>query len=172
MTRRPLASCRPQGHAQGRAPRGAEAAGVLRRFVRGTRGAAAVEFALVVPVLLTLVCAIIDFGRLFFVSASLTAAVRDGARAAAVLPNPLDATQVASVQQRVVAGFQGLGSVAITSGNVTVTTDAPSNGGVVTIVTVRVQNYAFRPITPFASAFGLGTVNLSRTAVFRWERSS
>lgn len=54
---------------------------VLRRR---DRGAAAVEFALVVPMLLLLVFGIIDFGRMLNVKITLTQAAREGARAAAV----------------------------------------------------------------------------------------
>jgi hypothetical protein len=48
------------------------------------RGAAAVEFAIVLVVLLLIIFAIIDFGRLLFVSQSMKAASREGARTAAV----------------------------------------------------------------------------------------
>ncbi|WP_344125586.1 TadE family protein [Luedemannella flava] len=51
---------------------------------RRDRGAAAVEFALVLPVLLILVFGIIDFGRMLNAKITLTQAAREGARAAAV----------------------------------------------------------------------------------------
>lgn len=44
------------------------------------RGAAAVEFALVLPALLLLVLGIIDFGRIFSAQQTLTYAARSGAR--------------------------------------------------------------------------------------------
>jgi len=44
------------------------------------RGAAAVEFALVMPILLLFVLGIIDFGRLWFTQISLSQAAREGAR--------------------------------------------------------------------------------------------
>ncbi|WP_051366588.1 TadE family protein [Hamadaea tsunoensis] len=56
----------------------------LRRV--SDRGASAVEFALVAPVMLLLVFGIIDFGRLFNAQITLTEAAREGARAAAVTP--------------------------------------------------------------------------------------
>ncbi|NMC49141.1 MAG: pilus assembly protein [Desulfovibrio sp.] len=49
------------------------------------RGASVVEMALLLPIFLTVVFGIIDYGRFFFVRASVTAAVADGARTA-VLP--------------------------------------------------------------------------------------
>jgi Flp pilus assembly protein TadG len=48
------------------------------------RGAAVVEFALVVPILLLLVFGIIEFGRLYSIQSSLTAAARNGARVMAL----------------------------------------------------------------------------------------
>jgi Flp pilus assembly protein TadG len=47
-------------------------------------GAAAVEFALVVPVLFLLVFGILDYGRFFFDSVSLRQTAREGARQAVV----------------------------------------------------------------------------------------
>lgn len=44
------------------------------------RGVAAVEFALVLPLLLLLIFSLIDFGRIFFVQVSITSASREGAR--------------------------------------------------------------------------------------------
>ena len=56
-----------------------------RGYGRHDRGAAAVEFALVVPLLLLLVFGIIDYGRFFFDSVSLRQGAREGARQAVVL---------------------------------------------------------------------------------------
>ncbi len=48
------------------------------------RGAVAVEFAFVLPLILMLVFGLIDFGRLLMAQISLTQAVREGVRLAAV----------------------------------------------------------------------------------------
>jgi Flp pilus assembly protein TadG len=48
------------------------------------RGAAAVEFALVMPVLLSLVVGIAEFGRAYNVQATLSGAAREGVRVMAV----------------------------------------------------------------------------------------
>ncbi len=44
------------------------------------RGVAAVEFSLVLPLLLLIVFSLIDFGRIFFVQVSITSASREGVR--------------------------------------------------------------------------------------------
>lgn len=62
----------------------------LRRFTKGkrsTRGATAVEFALVAPVFLLFVLGIIDFGRLFWVKNMMQYATEQTARYAMVTPS-------------------------------------------------------------------------------------
>lgn len=51
---------------------------------RKDRGAAAVEMALLLPILLLIVFGIIDFGRMLNAQISVTEAAREGARAATV----------------------------------------------------------------------------------------
>lgn len=62
------------------------------------RGASAVEMALILPLLLTLVFAVIDYSRFFFIRSTVTAAVADAARLA-VLPGTTDAMIAAAVAQ-------------------------------------------------------------------------
>ena len=50
------------------------------RQLRDQRGAAAVEFAFIVPVLIALVLGIAEFGRAFQVQGTLSAAAREGVR--------------------------------------------------------------------------------------------
>ena len=52
--------------------------------LREQRGAAAVEFALVVPLLIVLVLGIAEFGRAFQVQGTLSAAAREGVRVMAL----------------------------------------------------------------------------------------
>ena len=58
--------------------------GRTHRAARREGGAAALEFALVIPVLLLLVFGIIEFGFMFQAQLALTHAAREGARLAAV----------------------------------------------------------------------------------------
>jgi Flp pilus assembly protein TadG len=55
---------------------------------RSDSGSAAVEFALVVPLLITLVLGIVEFGRAYNVQGSLSAAAREGVRVMAVSNSP------------------------------------------------------------------------------------
>ncbi len=55
-----------------------------KKKLRGERGASAVEFGLIVPILLILVLGIIEFGHAFQVQGTLSAAAREGARAMAL----------------------------------------------------------------------------------------
>lgn len=50
------------------------------RRLAGRRGAAAIEFALVLPILMALVSAVLEYGWLFYQQANLSAAAREGAR--------------------------------------------------------------------------------------------
>ncbi len=52
----------------------------MRSRLRDERGASAVEFGLIVPLLLVLLVGIIEFGHAFQVQGTLSAAAREGAR--------------------------------------------------------------------------------------------
>lgn len=62
---------------------------------RSERGAVAVEFALVLPVLLALVLGIVEFGRAYNAQISVTHAAREAARTMAVKDNWPQAQQAA-----------------------------------------------------------------------------
>lgn len=64
----------------------------MNRF-RSERGAAAVEFAFVVPILLALLLGTIEFGRAYNTQISLTHAARETARSMAVQKNWTTAVQ-------------------------------------------------------------------------------
>ena len=56
----------------------------VRKKFRGEDGQAMVEFALILPIFLLILCGIIDFGWLFYNQLSLNNACREGARYAVV----------------------------------------------------------------------------------------
>lgn len=62
------------------------------RRAGGDRGAAAVEFALVMPLLLLVVFGIVDFGRAYNMQIALTSAAREGVRVAALGGSVADAS--------------------------------------------------------------------------------
>ncbi len=59
---------------------------MIRQLVRSRSGAAAAEFAIVVPVLIMVLFAILQFGMLFFANAGVQNAVGEGARMATLWP--------------------------------------------------------------------------------------
>jgi len=67
--------------------------GVRRR----DRGAQAVEFALVLPLLLLIIFAIIDFGRMLNAQITINEAAREGARAAALVNDSEASARIATV---------------------------------------------------------------------------
>ena len=99
------------------------------------RGATAVEFALLLPVLLLLVFGIIDLGRALNAQITLTQAAREGARLAA-----LSQANVVSRTQAAATGLSG----------VTVTVTACPSGGATADATVQVS-YPFTFATPLGA---------------------
>ena len=60
----------------------------MRKRLRDERGVSAVEFGLIVPMLLVLVLGIIEFGHAFQVQGMLSAAAREGVRPMALQNDP------------------------------------------------------------------------------------
>jgi Flp pilus assembly protein TadG len=103
------------------------------------RGAVAVEFALVVPVLLLIVFGIIDFGRAINAQIVLTGAAREGVRLAALgYPS-------ADVQARVAAAAPDLSGV-----TATIVASCPPGAGPAADAQVDVS-YSFTFITPIGA---------------------
>ena len=145
---------------------------ILRRLTpiaRDERGAAAVEFALVLPILVVLGFGIIDFGRLLYTYNNLTSAVREGARFAAV-QTAAKVGNTAAIQGRVSDYIAAFGGTPVANSQIEVTLDAAPPA--TRFITVRIDAYEFEPITPIAGLIGLGDITMSPQAVFRWERAS
>jgi Flp pilus assembly protein TadG len=104
------------------------------------RGAAAVEFALLLPVLLLIIFGTIDFGRAFNAQITLTQAAREGARLAALgQPNVVSRTQAAA---------PGLSPVTVT------VTSCPADAGPADDASVT-TSYAFSFVTPVGAIAGM-----------------
>jgi Flp pilus assembly protein TadG len=109
---------------------------------KSDRGSVAVEFALVLPVLLLIVFGIIDFGRALNAQIALTGAAREGVRLAALgYPD-------AAVQARAAAAAPDLSGV-----TVTVAASCPPGAGPSADADVSVS-YSFSFITPIGSVAG------------------
>ena len=115
-------------------------------------GASAIEMALVLPLLLTLVFAVIDYSRFFYLRASLTAAVADAARVA-VMPGATDAMINTSVTGSVSDPiYQAAGQTAV----VTVSPAQRVAGAPVTVT-------AAMPFSPLILPHYLGTTLFPQT---------
>ncbi len=106
---------------------------------RGTdTGAAAVEMAIVLPLLLLLVFGIIDFGRMLNAQITVTQAAREGAR--------WEALNQDSVEDRVVEAAPGLNP----EPDAAVTSSCPATPAINDRAVVE-ASYAFEYITPFGA---------------------
>lgn len=114
-----------------------------RDATRPDRGAAAVEFAIVVPLLLLVLLALVDFGRLFYVEVSLAGASREGARAAAV---GRSATQVAAVVQASSPGVARMSSLGDAAQFNVQQQACPPTGNANAVVVVSVPFRWFTPV--------------------------
>lgn len=129
------------------------------------QGAAAVEFALVVPLLLMLVFGIVDFGYMVNRVSIVNNAARDAAR-----EGSLAGTQ-ASITATATAALDGVPGATVTvtcrkpDGTSCASYDADATSGGTAVVTI---NYEHEMITPVSFIFG-DSVNLSRTARMRIE---
>jgi Flp pilus assembly protein TadG len=141
---------------------------VFGRSRRGERGQAFVEFALILPVFVVLVFAVIDFGNVFSKYVSVTNAAREGARYGITA-----SSDTSGIQTRVqnTSGFSGS-----ELSNMTVSSScSPScNSGNDVVVTVT---YHYTLITPLAGLLNLlpghstlnSTITVTSTATMRIE---
>ncbi|MEJ7929745.1 TadE/TadG family type IV pilus assembly protein [Ramlibacter sp. AN1015] len=112
------------------------------------RGVALVEFALVVPFLLTLMLVTIEFSRAFYQYNTLTKAVRDAARYLSV---QMPGTGVEEATNLIVYGTTTPGTQPLAPGLSATHVDEPvwsviGAAPTVNVVTVRIQGYQFVPL--------------------------
>lgn len=103
---------------------------VARRASRRPRGAAAVEFALVLPILVVLLFGIISYGLMLSFRQSVSQAASEGVRAAAVAPTSANRQAIAySAVEKVMGG-------SCNSGYLHCTTSTPASCSTCMAVTV------------------------------------
>ena len=122
------------------------------------RGAAVVELAVVLPLLLTLVFGIIEFGWLFMVRETLTNASREGCRVAV-----LQGCTEQDIRDQVAASMAGPG---LTNYTVEITASTPGNPTETVVVKIP-----YAQVSLLAGYFFGGSTdfNLSATTVMRKE---
>ena len=138
----------------------------MTRVLRGQSGQALVEMAIVVVLLLTLLMAVFEFGRVWMIGTMLTNAASDGARMASVVPSTeRDANglilNLAPIQDQVrteiakVAGAAAFGPAVVTQSG---------GGGTIPMVTVAVTGDVPYAFNIFGTSF-----NITRAVSFRDE---
>ena len=136
--------------------------------MKNEKGAAAVEFAIVLPVLVLLLVGIMEFSVLLYDQAVITNASREGARAGIVFsdPNPISDAEIEAVVNNYCAGHM------ITFGaasGVTTSVSRAGSGSAGDPLTVSVNyHYDFLVIPNFLSSLA-GGINLAGQTVMRME---
>jgi Flp pilus assembly protein TadG len=137
---------------------GAKREAYQMRVPQGDRGAAAVEFALVVPVLLVLVLGIAEFGRAYNVQTTLSSAAREGVRVMALQNSPSAARTSAKVAGSSLALTDAQINVSLSVGTTCVVT------GIATAPTATVT--VTYPMTFLTNFFGT-SITLTGKGVMR-----
>jgi Flp pilus assembly protein TadG len=134
-----------------------------RRFHSNNKGQSMVELALVMPILLLVVCGIIDFGWLFSNNMITSYSCREGARLGTIVADQSDA--VTQVQNRVIAVTPGFAHGGIHVTTAFTNLSAPKDGDVKVTV-----SYTFPLLTPFAQTiFGKTTYTTTSTCQMKAE---
>lgn len=116
------------------------------------RGAAAVEFALVAPLLILLVFGVVSYGYMLSFRQALSQGAAEGARAGAVWPVGYDATQdvarVAAARARVDEALGSYGVSCTTTGVVCAIEVVDCDTGSKCLAVSVTYPYGSRPLTP------------------------
>lgn len=120
----------------------------VQRIRHRERGAVALEFAIIAPVVLLLIMGIIDFGRAFYVKQALLNGASQAARAAALgTTNTTTLTTVARTATPNIRGLAGAGSDLTLP---TVTGTCPTTGAQNTDSKTVTAQITFKWMTPLA----------------------
>ncbi len=142
----------------------------LNRLGRDRRGAAAIEFGLLVPLFMLFLLGAIEFGRVLTQSNAVEKGVRAGVALAVRSDNPITAAQTTSVQNLVKYGNTGgTGSYLVDGWSDTVNSSVVidvvrtyTGGGVTGLDVIRIiATVPYTPLVPGLFSFaGLSTFNI------------
>jgi Flp pilus assembly protein TadG len=152
----------------------------MMRTIRSERGASAVEFALVLPLLLFLTFGLIEFGILLFDKAVITNASREGARTGIVYATdadgdyaPISDTEIRTVVKSYANGrLINLGSATntLTDGNIAITPANRTSNDDLTITVSFIYNFMVLPDLSALLGGGFnGTITLQGVTRMRME---
>jgi Flp pilus assembly protein TadG len=127
------------------------------------RGVAAVEFALVLPLLLTVVLGAIDWGWYFFVDQLVTNAAREAARAGSLLPPRPTSTTSQAEAAAAKAGLAYLKRVSLSETGVAASFTTVDGTDAISVTIT----YPVGSLTGFLPS--LLPENATATAVMRWQ---
>jgi hypothetical protein len=136
----------------------------LAAFVRRERGSQLAEAAIVLPVMLVMFASIAEFGNFFYSYATLTNAVRAGARHACKWER--NASWVTpETSNLVVYGdysdtSHGPILPGLTTGNVSIQANGPSVNNIDS-VTVKIINYRYQPLFDLGRLTGISMLSMS-----------
>lgn len=120
---------------------------------RGESGANAVEFALILPLLLLLIFGLVDFARMGFVQLSVTSASREGARVSSLYSTGIaDTTQLVSFVRQTAPQSARISQMSST-GTLSVNVTACS-------ATLEAENTSVQVSTPFTWLLPVNLVKL------------
>ena len=131
------------------------------------RGAAAVEFALVLPILLLFVMGTIEWGWFFFTHQRVVNAAREGARAGTLVPPPPNGTTAQMQSEATTAANNYLTAVGLTATGVVASGDYVMTDGSHAVQVVI--TYPYTSLTQFPGISSLIPSQFQYTSVMRWQ---
>jgi Flp pilus assembly protein TadG len=129
----------------------------VRRLMVRTEGTSAIEFGLVLPLLMVISLGIIDYGHIYFVNLSMTNAAREGARVGVTR----SAEEAQAAAEQAAAAYLAQAGV---SASVDATT--PTDADPTVVVTITLD--PFEPLVGFVPT----PSRLRASASMRWELAS
>lgn len=135
----------------------------------GQNGAAAVEFAIVLPLLVIFVFGIIEFSIFFYNKAMITNASREGARAGIVFDSNLSNANRVGLVSDTVTSYCGTYLITFGASGTSPTVDVSLGAGAGDPLTVSVDyHYDFLVLPNFIASL-VGGLDLSAVTVMRME---